>query len=253
MAKLTLEETVAMLNVGGWRLESARVEERMVDFNVDLSQVIAGVGTLSFQSKSSTTIYCRSTDRLQATVDNRDRPTQITVKGPFTVQQQRKQVEGGGYKSVEQTDVVMRFQHRANSDAALKEKSEADSRRRQEELKRQAALPKSPKLTPEQKQQRRDEETRKHVLGQTTKSGVAACLIVWCNRRERIDCRRINNAFRVLFNGADLPKVYDLDTQEDEDFYVVSSLPLTRDEVDAVWKRFIALDDWMEMNVSAHE
>lgn len=145
MARISLEQALLLVNVGGWHLCGGRMAKGVApNMTVTKAEV---VGDVLMLSNISEVVASVNIDRLSVEVVGEDRPRRIAFNGPFMVKQQRKKVDGGGWHEVEQigtqlslVNAAAQIQYEAElterkqkADAAAKTKAEEDRRCAEEE------------------------------------------------------------------------------------------------------------------------
>jgi len=100
MAKISQEQALLLLNVGGWQLRSGRMTKGVTpNVVVTGAEIVADVLMLRNGTEAVASI---NIERLSVDVTDEDRPRRLAFNGPFMVKQQRKKIDGGGWHEVEQ-------------------------------------------------------------------------------------------------------------------------------------------------------
>lgn len=148
MARISLEEALLLVNVGGWHLCGGRMAKG-VSVTVTKVEVVGDVLILRNGSEAVASV---NIDRLFVEMVDVDRPRRITFNGPFMIKQQRKKVDGGGWHDVEQIgtqlsliNAAAQTQYEAEL-AEKKQKADADAKAKAEEDRRRAEEERSARL-----------------------------------------------------------------------------------------------------------
>ena len=217
MSQIKLIDALKLFSLGGWILRSCRVkaqvEERCI--LVTLAQI---EGTTLVLRNGDVVIAKHPVDRLVCRIDSSEQPNRMTFDGLFTVRQQRRRSQGGGHQDAERVGRLMSLELQP----AKTEQSAQGVKARGDHLSSQ------------------------RVTEIVTPQGVAKCDVVYWDRTEPMRDRyavMLDRAIQERYDGTHSPSItYVKDTGCDQAAIVVSSLPITRQEAQLVWDRFMQLD-----------
>jgi hypothetical protein len=130
---ITLEQAQHLIGKGGWRLRGGHAARNAIpSAEVNAAAVVDNVLLLSNGSKEVVRV---NLDRAFIQEIGEGCPYQITFHGPIKIKEQIRKVDGGGWRTVEQTGLLLKIVHTASEAAFIAEQKE---KQRLAELARQA-------------------------------------------------------------------------------------------------------------------
>lgn len=151
MAEITLEQAIALVNAGGWKIVSGHDTECAKPTTTVTGAAIHG-DVLHLRC-DLTPVAAANIDRLTVDMVGEDRPRRLNFNGPMMVKLQRKNTMGGGCHEEERVSCLLLLVN-----VAAEEQHEAEQAKKRE----QARLEAEAKLAAERK--RRAEERDARVL-----------------------------------------------------------------------------------------
>ncbi len=225
-----LQRVAEMLAAGGWSVDGG---ELIRAFRIGLK-----VTRASYES-STLRFFCgdysveTKDDRIAIKVKGQP-ARQIEIRGPVMRVEARKQKDGGGTRQVENEMLLLRFNNE-DEQAAYKKVC----RQRDEEKARQVR-----EARRELQRQRNAERLRRKIIEVQTDEGTAKCIVLSYDYKENVDIAKLNEAIHQVFDGTHCPSVIEEDVLDwDQHTYIVSTFPITREQVAVVCKKHFDRDD----------